>query len=307
MFTRAAALFSVMALAVPVPALAQISQIPGIVMDDEPRQPVTITGPVTNDRAAPVFRGTVMAETGEPVKGATVRATIQQPYPSSLTTTTNKDGRFAFLVRRSGRWDFIVEAPGFASVVESADVRRTSTQHRLEVTLERVEAPELSGALAGVIPLLISTQLAAADTLFAAGRYDEAIAAYQKMKAQIPALTAISLQLGNSYLQKKDYDRAEAEFQVVLKSEAANAAACYDLGQVKAARGLSDEAAAWYQKAAAADPVWTKPLMRLAVLAQSKDDREAAIGFLKRVIALNPDSSEAAQAASMLGRSGRVN
>ena len=91
--------------------------------------------------------------------------------------------------------------------------------------------------LAGVNPRLISTQLDAADQLFAAGRYDDAIAAYRKIRTQAPALTAVSLQIGNAYLQKKDYDRAEAEFQEVLKSDAANGSACYNLGDVKAARG----------------------------------------------------------------------
>ena len=144
--------------------------------------------------------------------------------------------------------------------------------------------------------------------MFAAGRYDDAITAYQQIRAQTPALSVVGLQLGNAYLQKKDYDRAEAEFHVVLKSEAANAAACYDLGEVKAARGLPpDEAAGWFQKAAAADPLWVKPLMKLAVLAQEKGNREAAIDYLKKVVALDANSAEAAQAASLLGQPGRAN
>ena len=61
----------------------------------------------------------------------------------------------------------------------------------------------MTGVLAGANPRLISTQLAAADPLFAAGRYDEAIAAYQKIKAQTPALTVVSLQLGNAYRRRR--------------------------------------------------------------------------------------------------------
>ena len=279
LFTPVAALLAVMTFAVAAPALAQVGRISGTVTD----------------------------ETGEPVKGATVHVTSQQTFRRNLTTTTDEKGRFTFIVERSGQWDFIIEAPGFGSATGSARVRLTSTQPGLEVTLERHEAPEMAGVLAGANPRLISTQLAAADTLFGAGRYEEAIAAYQKIKAQTPALTVVSLQLGNSYLQKKDYDRAEAEFQEVLKSDATNGTACYDLGEVKAARGAPDEAVAWYQKAAAADKLWTKPLLKLAVIARDKGDREAAIGYLKKVVALDPKSAEGAQAASLLGQLGRVN
>jgi tetratricopeptide (TPR) repeat protein len=272
-------LVAVVALVAAVPAFAQVGRISGVVMD----------------------------ETGEPIKGATIRATSQQNYPGSLTTTSDERGRFSFIVQRSGQWDFLVEAPGFASTVGTSRVRLTSTQPGIEVTLERREAPEQTGVLAGANPRLISTQLAAADALFAAAKYDEAIAAYRNIKAQTPALSVVGLQLGNAYLRKKDYNRAEAEFQKVLKSDAANAAACYDLGEVKAARGALDEAAAWYQKAAAADKLWAKPLLRLAVIARDKGDREAAAGYLKKVVAFDPQSADAAQAASLLAQLGRVN
>jgi tetratricopeptide (TPR) repeat protein len=279
LFTPAAALLAVIALAAAIPASAQVGRITGVVTD----------------------------ETGEPIKGATVHVTSQQSFRRNLTTTTDDNGRFIFIVERSGQWDFLIEAQGFSSASGSARVRLTSTQPGIEVALERREAPEMTGVLAGANPRLISTQLAAADTLFGAGRYDEAIAAYQKIKAQTPALTVVSLQLGNSYLQKKDYDRAEAEFQEVLKSDEANGTACYDLGEVKAARGAPDEAVAWYQKAAAADRLWTKPLLKLAFIARDKGNREAAIGYLKKVVALDPNSAEAAQAASLLGQLDRVN
>ena len=68
-----------------------------------------------------------------------------------------------------------------------------------------------------------------------------------------------------------------------------------------------DEAVAWYQKAAAADKLWTKPLLKLAVIARDRGDREAAVGYLEKVVGFDPNSAEAAQAASLLGQLGRVN
>ena len=251
--------------------------------------------------------GTVTDETGEPIKGATVRSASQQNPGRKLVATTDENGRFVFIVERSGQWDFVVEAPGFAPVTGSSRVRLAPSQPPIEVTLERREAPEMAGTLAGVNPRLISTQLTAADGLYDAGRYDEAIAAYRKIQSQTPALTVVGLQLGNAYLQKKDYDSAETEYQAVLKSDPANGSACYNLGDVRAARGALSEATDWYERAARSDPLWTKPLMKLAAIARDAGNREVAIGYLKKVVAIDPGSAEAAQASSLLGQLGRVN
>lgn len=252
--------------------------------------------------------GVVRDEVGEPVTGATIHVTTHAGSLSHLTATTGEDGRFLFVVRQSDRWDFSVEAPGFAPVGWSQRVTPgVKGGMSVEVTLERREDPRLWGVLARVDPQSIRTQLAAAEASLVAGRYDEAIAVYESIRTRIPALSVVGLQLGNAYLQKKDYDKAEDEFTRVLKSGAANAAACYHLGEAKAARGLSDEAAAWYQKSAEADRLWTKPVMKLAVLAQNQGNREAAIGYLKQVVALDPDSAEAARAVAVLERLSRVN
>jgi len=257
---------------------------------------------------AGLVSGIVRDEVGEPVSGATIHVTTHVGSPSHLTATTGDDGRFLFFARFSDRWDFSVEAAGFAAMGWSQRVTPSGrAPTKIEVTLERREVPQLWGVLARVDPQSIRTELAAAEASLVAGRYDEAIAAYESIRTRVPALSVVGLQLGNAYLQKKDYDRAEAEFTRVLKSEAATAAACYNLGEAKAARGLPDEAAAWYQKSAEADPLWTKPLMKLAVLAQNQGNREAAIGYLKQVVALDPGSAEGARAAAALERLSRVN
>ena len=118
-----------------IPALAQVGHVLGIVTD----------------------------EIGEPIKGATIRVTTHQDSAAHLTATSSENGHFSFLVQRSGQWDFIVEAPGFASASGSTGVRFGLTRPIvIEFTLERRETPELWGVLAGVNPQLISTQLAAA-------------------------------------------------------------------------------------------------------------------------------------------------
>ena len=72
---------------------------------------------------------------------------------------------------------------------------------------------------------------------------------------------------------------------------------CMRWGSLREAQGNAAEAQSWYQKAAAADAIWTRPLMKLAELATAAGDRAAASRHLARVIdidAASPDGQSAA-------------
>ena len=156
------------------------------------------------------------------------------------------------------------------------------------------------GALAGVDSKALSTQLAAAAALLDEGQNDQAIAAYREIKAKVPALTLVNLQIGNALLAKKAYTDAEAAFQEILKADALDSNALYAMGTLREAQGNAPEARVWYEKAASADTTWTRPLMRLAALASASGDRAIASRHLTRVIDLDPGSPDAEQAAALL-------
>src|SRR3954466_14142041 len=106
--------------------------------------------------------GVVRDETGGPVRGAIVRAeTGGTGYaaPMTLTAATDDRGRFIFVVARSGDWKLTFEAPGFDTATISASVRLAGAPPNLDVKLERHEAPETTGAMAGVDIKLLTSQL----------------------------------------------------------------------------------------------------------------------------------------------------
>lgn len=247
--------------------------------------------------------GVVRDETGEAIRGVVVRATVggvgSGGAPMSLTTATDNRGRFVFVISRSGEWRLAFEAPGFDATAIAVPLRLTGPAATLEIKMQRDEAPEAFGALAGVDSKALSAQLAAAAVLLDEGRHDQAIAAYRDILAKVPVLTLANLQIGNAYLAKRSHVEAETAFQEILKSDPADANALFGMGAVREAQGNSAEAQGWYQKASAADTLWTKPLMRLAVLARASGDRAAASRHLARVIDLDPASSDARQAADM--------
>ena len=248
--------------------------------------------------------GVVKDETGGTIRGVIVRAaaggTATSSTPVPLTTATDDRGRFVFVVTRSGQWQLTFEAPGFQPATLPLAVRLTGPAPNLEVKLERREEPEAFGALAGVDSKLLSTQLASAAALFDEGHYDQALVAYREIKAKAPALTLVNLQIGNAHLAKKAYAEAEASFQEILKEDSQDANGLYAMGAVKEVQGRAAEAHDWYQKASAADVVWTRPLMKLAELATAGGDRAAASRLLTRVVELDPASADAQQATTML-------
>jgi lipopolysaccharide biosynthesis regulator YciM len=72
------------------------------------------------------------------------------------------------------------------------------------------------------------------------------------------------------------------------------------MGALREAQGNMAEAQSWYEKASAADGIWTRPLMKLAELASAKGDRATASKHLARVIEIDAASPDGQQAATLL-------
>jgi tetratricopeptide (TPR) repeat protein len=278
--------------------------------------------------------GTVKDEAGQPIKGATVTAENANASPSSFTATTDDKGRFGIIGLRTGQWAFMVQAPGFVADGLRMDIRTVGAPNPpIEVKLKKAAAAPPS-ALGNTAPKDLQQELLAADGLYNAQQWDQAIAAYHSILERTPALTVINLQIAAAYRNKRDYDKAIAAYTDLLKSDpnndrarigigmtnlekgdiaAAEAALMqaaeglnptrevfYNLGEVKFAKGDADEAAKWYEKAVALDPNWGKPLLKLALVQLNKGDKDATIKSLERVIAADPTSAEATQAKAVI-------
>ncbi|HZT75377.1 MAG TPA: tetratricopeptide repeat protein [Vicinamibacterales bacterium] len=278
--------------------------------------------------------GTVKDEAGQAIKGATITAENANAAPSSFTATTDEKGRFAIIGLRSGAWSFMAQAPGFQADGFRMDVRTVGAPNPpIEFKLKKASAPP-AGALGNVAPKDLQQDLLAADALYNAQQWDQAIAAYRAILARTPALSVINLQIAAAYRNKRDYDAAIVAYGDLLKSDpnnekarigigmtnlekgdlaAAEAALMeaaqgqnptrevfYNLGEVKFAKGDTDEAARWYEKAAALDPTWGKPLLKLALVQLNKGDKAATITALERVITSDPASPEATQAKAVI-------
>src|SRR5436190_10506969 len=161
--------------------------------------------------------GTVKDEGGNPIKGATVTAENPSASPSSFTAITDDKGRFSIIGLRSGQWTFTATMQGFAPEAGKLNVQTIGAPNPpISFTLKKGSAPTGGGALAGVNAKELQGELAAADQLYNAGQYDQAIAAYKAVLAKAPAVTAINLQIAAAYRNKKEYDNALAAYNDVL-------------------------------------------------------------------------------------------
>lgn len=202
--------------------------------------------------------GTIKDPDGKPIKGATVRAT-NQAVNARITSTTDDKGRFAMIGVRSGRWVVVVEAPNFLPMQGGADVS-SSVMPVLVLTLQRDPGP-----MPGALSKTIADDIAAAEALRSAGRYEEAISAYQGIQSKNARLTTVSLVLATLYreeaAQEKDaalrqalLTRAIAVYTEFLKNEDSNLRARIELGVTHMAAGNTEAAAKSFEDVISANP-----------------------------------------------------
>jgi tetratricopeptide (TPR) repeat protein len=278
--------------------------------------------------------GIVRDETGEPLKGATVRAENPVGVPKSFTSSTDDKGRFNIIGLRPGNWTLTAEAPGFDSQAASLRLQAQGMPTRpLLFTLAKSFGGPMT-VLGSVAPKDLQASLAEADQLFQNQQWAEALSAYQDILARTPALSSINLQLAAVFREQHDFDAAVRAYQTLLDAEPGNPKAVvglastrleqgdadaaeallqkvaaangqdrevlYALGNIRASRGDVAGAAEWYRKASEADPFWGKPIYELGRLAMNGGDRAAALTFMRKVVETDPLSPEAAQAKAVL-------
>ena len=278
--------------------------------------------------------GTVKDTNGQPIKGATVVAENPASAPSSFTATTDDRGRYSMIGLKAGSWKVTASAPGFSPSGGNVPIKTIGApMPPVDFTLAP-GASGPSGALAGVNTKELQGELAKADSMIAAKDYAGAIGVYEGMVAKVPALTSLYLQIGGLYRNQKQYDQAietykkvpdgdtnadkakieigmtllekndlpgaEAALMAVAQSTSANKEVFYNLGEVKFAKGETDEAVKYYERASQIDPNWGKPLFKLGLAKLQKADTAGTLEIMNKLIQVDPNSQEAAQAKALI-------
>lgn len=183
--------------------------------------------------------GVVRDTAGHAIRSAIVRAENADATPGEVTSTTDDKGRFAMIGLSTGTWTFIADAPGFQPMRADAPVRVGGTPN-LTFTLSRDAAPAPN-----TLDRNIAQEIADAAALRDQGRYDQAIAAYQGLRAKNPKLTTLNLVLADAYRRKAEretdraarqtlFEQAIATYGEALKDDATSARAQREIDNTRA-------------------------------------------------------------------------
>jgi tetratricopeptide (TPR) repeat protein len=128
--------------------------------------------------------------------------------------------------------------------------------------------------------------------------FDESRAAALKVTAErSPSDAEVRVQLGNLYFDGERYDEATRWYEAALQVDPKNVNASTDLGIAYYYSNQPDRALAQFEKSLALDPKHSKTLLNIGIVrAFGKQDLDGAEKAWERVLAVAPDSPEAAVA-----------
>ena len=202
--------------------------------------------------------GVVRNENGDLMSGVTVIAEKPDANPPRVEQQTDDNGRFYMLGLVGGQWTVTAEAEGYQPDRLTLQVRYGDNPQPIQLRLTRVRhALEIElgeEALEGLDPKQITADLQAADDLFSAEQYSEALEAYQALLTLLPDLTDLYLQIGHSYLGLEQYAQAITAYETLLEEDPDKTNLYLPIGHAYRALEQYDQAIAAYEALLKVDP-----------------------------------------------------
>jgi tetratricopeptide (TPR) repeat protein len=159
------------------------------------------------------FEGLVTDESGKPLVDVTIKADCPE-RGGGTTLKSDKKGRWVLGGVVACSWNLDLSADGYETKKISVDLPGEAARLKpVSVSLKKSgPSPELKAAAEK------------ADAAYKAGRFEEARAEYEKVLAAKPELgPMVNQQIGFSYIQEKQYEKAVEYLDKVLAVDPANA------------------------------------------------------------------------------------
>jgi tetratricopeptide (TPR) repeat protein len=190
-----------------------------------------------------LVQGTVADAQGQPIDGVTI-AIEQDGTNRHFDMKTNKKGEFMQIGLSSGKYKVTATKDKLSATKDVQVSQGRPASVKLVLGAAAAASPADSAA-ATAMRKVIDDAIAASN----AGRYDEAIAGFQKATESNASCFACYYNVGYNYAQKKDYDNAETNYKKAIEVKADYADAYAGLASVYNAQRKFDLAAAASAKA----------------------------------------------------------
>ncbi|RKX33487.1 MAG: hypothetical protein DRP22_00115 [Verrucomicrobia bacterium] len=131
-------------------------------------------------------------------------------------------------------------------------------------------------------------------------RLAEALQHFEACLDIYPEIRGAHRYLGLIHLKLKNYDRAAQEFEKVGQEEGLSAGVANNIGVAYLALNMFDSAEKYLKEAIRIDPDYANAYLNLAMLAERRNDREAAAAYMAKYLRLRPTDLAVAQAYAAL-------
>jgi tetratricopeptide (TPR) repeat protein len=271
-------------------------------------------------------RGKIMDDKGQPIADAVVTIEYQGGVNRKYETKTNKKGEYTQVGIYPGVYKITVTKEGYQGGILDARINLGEPTYLEDMKLLTKSAAQAAAAGADKGRAELASAFKSATELTQAGKYDEAITAYNQLVATHPSVPEVQYNLGYIYTQKKDWVNAEAAYKKALelrpsyneatmglvrvyqdsgqgdkavelmnKAGAANegdAKVQFNLGVFNLNSGKSEEALAAFQKAAAADPANAEPYFYMGTILVGQNKVPDAVASLEKYLSMNPTNAQ---------------
>jgi len=155
--------------------------------------------------------GQVVDENGNPLEGANILVQSLQTQTVLEGVSDNK-GHFAVAGMGTGRWKVTAAKKGYTSSEINYQVQQLTRNPPIIFTLKKLTG--MAALLADEESLKMFDQ---GNALLKEDKVDEALKVFEDFLAKYPDIYQIHLSIGSCYLKKKEWDKAEAEFKLILE------------------------------------------------------------------------------------------
>jgi len=275
--------------------------------------------------------GKILDAAGKPIPNATITVSTNKGRNFKQVYKTKPDGTYAiFLIDGTMPYDFVFEAPGFASYRENMKLKLGEPNAK-DVSLSPANAPAASTAVSAVATVDPATAAYNAGAeLYNEGKDAEAIVKFEEATAAKPDLVAAYGGAARAYYRTKNYPKAidaatrviavdsdDTDMNAILadsytltgnKEKAAefkkkapvNAGSAFNEAARAINAGKDAEAEPLLKQAITANPKFSQAYYELGMVYVRTGNSAAAKTNLEQYLALEPNGKDAATAKEML-------
>ena len=271
--------------------------------------------------------GEVVDESGKALEGAKIKLAYVE-YKYKAETVSNDKGQWGFIGIGKGTVIVTAEKEGFVMGQIQLGVSGANKNPTQKIVLQKPQSAAADPASAFFVkgsdlydqgkyeeakeaftqflaenPTASRVRVNIGNCLLNLGKYDEAIAEFEKLAAELeakpvdPETTTLKAQvyasIADTYMRQDKFEQAMEFFKKALACNPGDPAIPFNIGEIMLNAGNGTEAVKYYNIAIQIKPQWAKAYMKLGYAYLNQGDTASAVTNLKKFLELAPDDPEA--------------